>query len=894
MTRFASKYALYLYREKDVDLSDQPTGVPVLFIPGHAGSYKQVRSISAETAYAYYQHYTTHPEILKQGVRNLDFFTVDFHEEFSALHGQSLLEQAEYLNDAIDYILKLYPRTRKSRQYPDPTSVLIIGHSMGGVVARSMFLISNYQPGSINTIITLSTPHILPPAPFDWKISKIYDDMHRFWINDTYWTSLKDVMLISIAGGTLDNIVCSDSANVGAFLPPSNGFTVFTTAIPNVWTGTDHLSIYSCKQLVRVLAKSMLDIVDTRRPSQTKPLNERMMVMKKAFLSGLEDRTQDLSLGRPNHSEISDRDLRPLKVGERLVIKNNNVGDDNNNNPIVRLSLLPRSKDITAFSVLTDQPIGNDGSRFSLVFCNMMDRVSSDTTRIICQSADEAAIPVPASTERDNYPFSGRTFSFASYRVEEMKEYQWFGVIDNFDFSMTGSTSSSNSNSGGTWTHGGFLIAEPMNDKEHNQQRIEKSMSTIAMEGVHVKVSSHLFSTIHIPAIESPMLAYHLKVSRQSCSNMFAPFLRQSISTMHESKFYVNLANNEDETDVSLHGRAAFSSYASIQSMRTMDTKYLDQHRGLSLQVWMDPTCEEPLKIDLTIDWYGSAGRIGFRNGIMLLAYAFIMVMLVLAGQIYCYNKTGIFPHFGQGLSFCIRRTLPVIIPIVALCSIYQCTYQQGQRHYLNPAYNVLDDLNVLSITWHDLLIGNSDPFFWWLPLVGLFMSLGVISFVWLVVEILLHFLASISSFLIGRRIHTWHWCNRDGETRNQRFQRRAITTIILFVLVATCIPYQFVFVVAFLVHIISCIRSLTRTWSAPSLQGYKRANRYYYIQSLLLLMMTLLPFNLPILVVWIRNLSVHWFVPFSSDHNIFAIAPFIIYVELLTGSRKMLPRTKG
>ena len=65
-------------------------------------------------------------------------------------------------------------------------------------------------------------------------------------------------------------------------------------------------------------------------------------------------------------------------------------------------------------------------------------------------------------------------------------------------------------------------------------------------------------------------------------------------------------------------------------------------------------------------------------------------------------------------------------------------------------------------------------------------------------------------------------------------------------------------------------------------------------MQSLLLLFVTLLPFNLPILVVWIRNLSVHWFVPFSSDHNIFAIAPFILYVESLTGHRKMLPRHEG
>ncbi|KAI9257366.1 PGAP1-like protein-domain-containing protein [Phascolomyces articulosus] len=893
MTRFASKYALYLYREKDVDLSDQPTGVPVLFIPGHAGSHKQIRSISAETAYAYYQHYATHPEILKQGIRNLDFFTVDFHEEFSALHGQSLLEQAEYLNDAIDYILKLYPRSRKSRRYPDPTSVIILGHSMGGVVARSMFLLNNYQPGSINTIITLSTPHILPPAPFDWKISKIYDDMHRFWVNgythgngvssssslsndavattDLYWaTSLKDVMLISIAGGTLDNIVCSDSANVGAFLPTSNGFTVFTTAIPNVWTGTDHLSIYSCKQLVRVLAKSMLDIVDTRRPAQTKPLQDRMAVMKKAFLSGLDDRTQDLSLGRPNHSEIPDRDIRQFNMGERLVIQSND-------HP-VRLSLLPRTLEATGFSVLTDQSIGQGGSRFSLVFCNRMSRVASDTTRLVCQSADKSAIPVPASTQHDNYPFSGRTFSFASFRMDEMQEYEWFGVIDHYADLGKGAGQQQQQQQGG-----GFLVAESYH-YEDNVQRIEKSMFSIAMEGVYVVIDPPaLFTSVLIPAIENPMLAYHLKVSRHGCSDMFAPFLRQSISSMHESKFYVNLANNEDETDVSLHGRTAFSSM-------TMSTRDID-HQGLSLQVWMDPTCQEPLQIDLSVDWYGSAGRIGFRNGIMLLTYAFITVMLVLAGQIYCYNKTGIFPHFGQGLSFCIRRTLPVIIPIVALCSIYQCTTQP--LHHL-PAYTVLDDLDV-SIAWHDLLIGNSDPFFWWLPLVGLLMSLGTISFVWLVVELLLHFCASISSFLIGHRFYptTWYWCNRSNETRSQKFQRRAITTMILFVLVATCIPYQFVFVVAFLVHIISCIRSLTRTWAAP-LQGYKRANRYHYMQSLLILMMTLLPFNLPILVVWIRNLSVHWFVPFSSDHNVFAIAPFILYVELLTGSRKMLPRTKG
>jgi hypothetical protein len=65
-------------------------------------------------------------------------------------------------------------------------------------------------------------------------------------------------------------------------------------------------------------------------------------------------------------------------------------------------------------------------------------------------------------------------------------------------------------------------------------------------------------------------------------------------------------------------------------------------------------------------------------------------------------------------------------------------------------------------------------------------------------------------------------------------------------------------------------------------------------MQTILLLFFTLLPFNVPILLVWIRNISVHWFVPFSSDHSILAIAPFMIYVELLTSNRKMLPRQRN
>jgi glycosylphosphatidylinositol deacylase len=65
--------------------------------------------------------------------------------------------------------------------------------------------------------------------------------------------------------------------------------------------------------------------------------------------------------------------------------------------------------------------------------------------------------------------------------------------------------------------------------------------------------------------------------------------------------------------------------------------------------------------------------------------------------------------------------------------------------------------------------------------------------------------------------------------------------------------------------------------------------NFYNYSHSLLILMLWILPINLPVLVVWIRNLALHWLTPFSSHHNILSIVPFILLVE--TGATgKMVP----
>ncbi len=268
----------------------------MLFIPGNAGSYKQVRSIAAEAARQFKDVISKDEALAKAGSRNLDFFTVDFNEDITAWHGQTLLDQAEYLNEAVAYILSLYHDSRKSTMdsdLPDPSSVIILAHSMGGIVARTMLIMPNYQSNSINTIITMSAPHAMPPVSFDQQIVKTYDDINNYWRKSfsEKWANqnpLWHVTLISIAGGGLDTVVPSDYASISSLVPETHGFTVFTSSIPNVWLGVDHLAILWCDQLMKVVAQAMLDIVDVNRPGQTKPRAERMKQLKKWFLTGME------------------------------------------------------------------------------------------------------------------------------------------------------------------------------------------------------------------------------------------------------------------------------------------------------------------------------------------------------------------------------------------------------------------------------------------------------------------------------------------------------------------------------------------------------------------------------------------------------------------------------
>jgi glycosylphosphatidylinositol deacylase len=332
-------WGLYLYREAGWDeepfLDDGTlalTGSPVFFVPGNAGSFRQVRSIASTVARTWWitpgveRSRAGHVE----GAGPVDFFTLDFNDDFSAFHGQTLLDQAEYLADAIKFVLGLYGE-RAGRVKAE--SVVVVAHSMGGIVARAAFLDPKYRPKSISTILSIATPHIVPPVTVDPSVGTVYDAVTSYWrrghgleSNDdvSVVQELEDVVLISIGGGVSDVMVASEAVSVKSLLPAkdTHGFTVLTTSIAGVQTPIDHLAILWCQQLVQIIADSLLSIVDTRTPRGVVPRKERIASLGFRLLGEVE-RGKGVVASASVSLEMIEGGIASTRIteGERLVIR---------------------------------------------------------------------------------------------------------------------------------------------------------------------------------------------------------------------------------------------------------------------------------------------------------------------------------------------------------------------------------------------------------------------------------------------------------------------------------------------------------------------------------------------------------------------------------------------
>uniref|UniRef100_U3JNW4 GPI inositol-deacylase n=1 Tax=Ficedula albicollis TaxID=59894 RepID=U3JNW4_FICAL len=264
-------YELYLYGEGSYAEENKNlllTGIPVLFLPGNAGSYKQVRSLGS---------------IALRKAEDVDFkyhfnfFSVNFNEELVALYGGSLQRQTKFVHECIKVILKLY----RDQEFA-PSSVAIVGHSMGGLVARALLTLKNFKPELINLLITQATPHIAPVMPLDRYLTDFYTAVNSHWILKAQ--DLRNLTTLSVAGGFRDYQVRSGLAFLPRLSQHDSALSVVSSAVPKAWASTDHLSIVWCKELILATIRAFFDLIDENTRQITEDPKKRMSVLNHHFV----------------------------------------------------------------------------------------------------------------------------------------------------------------------------------------------------------------------------------------------------------------------------------------------------------------------------------------------------------------------------------------------------------------------------------------------------------------------------------------------------------------------------------------------------------------------------------------------------------------------------------
>lgn len=194
----------------------------------------------------------------------LDWFAVDLEGEHSAMDGRILEEHTEYVVYAIHRILDQYKESHLARskgraQSSDnlPSSVILVGHSMGGFVARAALVHPGLRKSAVETILTLSSPHQYPPIALQPSLGQFFLHVNEEWRNGyktglsrTSSAKLSNVVVVSVAGGIHDYQVRSKLALLDGIVPSTHGFMVGSSSMKNVWLSMEHQSILWCNQLV--------------------------------------------------------------------------------------------------------------------------------------------------------------------------------------------------------------------------------------------------------------------------------------------------------------------------------------------------------------------------------------------------------------------------------------------------------------------------------------------------------------------------------------------------------------------------------------------------------------------------------------------------------------------
>lgn len=830
------KYRVYLYRERAPGvIHSKGNSIPAIFVPGNAGSYGQVRSIASSSKHLFDRG--------EGGLhaQEIDWWSIDFNEDFSAFHGETVREEAMYLNDVISFLLERYTHVEQ---------IPILAHSMGGIVSRLALLQNNHPNNSVATIITLSSPHAYPPIALEWGTEKMYSSLMK----SRQDRRQDDVLLISVSGGILDNQLSSEASllTLSDVWEEEKSIHSFTSSMAALWSGVDHLAMMWCDQLRERIARGVLRI-------EQEPDNLEMRRRKWIAMLGVEDKIipERQALMFVNNTEIpefmdhADIRLFPLTEGsfDKVEVTTSlNLGID------------------TSFGPPIDQPLE------AIVQVCMQDgrcqTFSPSAFNIVPASPILAAVPSPYPrfpVPQLRYELPGnalRRLVLTAKQVREMSSshiriLQKRGTRGKPHVSFVPAPAELRPK-----TLGGKLHI-PFNASSSTQEAIVYGMdSTLFAYDIQIKWSDRSPSCLSLD--DAPML-----------------YVR-SLST-GDSQYYPSMHNGTSYT-LMLHGTSPYVQPAHQSKQGTLFRLMYD-------------SCSQVKGITVKVNWRASSGLILSRYRTAIAAIPFAVLMFQTSFNWLEWNrnrrypswfvkqKTHIFPDRSKSfppLTTSLVSHSGTLLPLMGICSFASSLVQRTL--YLTKA-----DSSTLSSSILDLSFGiPASPWNIHAILGGMliFSGYGLA----LVVSCFLDLLVWLNSIVLGKLPFRRYRLIEAERSPHMDIKLPLAGLCALGLLIYLLVPIQFINLVLFLVHLTVC--SLDQTRAFPIGKEQNATTQSLLNQQLLILNMQfwLLPLNTPALLVWTRNLLKGWFGTLGGDdHNVFAVMGYIA-VTYIFSRRSIIP----
>lgn len=291
------------------------------------------------------------------------------------------------------------------------------------------------------------------------------------------------------------------------------------------------------------------------------------------------------------------------------------------------------------------------------------------------------------------------------------------------------------------------------------------------------------------PRLNNPLFRYKLSLFKSpgpDCIDDTFPVIRMSVKDRYESKYFTDISK---PIHLAFHGESAFAS---------------NQHlleSGLQLQVWNQPKC--PLQVQIKLDIFSSLGRIMMQHGIVLAVLPLMFSILVFLHQVTTYEKTGSMPSWTATAEKQYPRFFSIGACVLVGISFIQICYHSGtgaRDESVFPTYfpAMIDQIG-LGVASLDIV---------WPSLILLLSGIGVLALIIFVLRFTVSIISKTLNVIQGPR---------GGKPHSPHADQSACIIIwtIATMLISRLILPQLLFVVAFVLQLFICSKTLT----ASSLQ---------------------------------------------------------------------------